>query len=74
MDVDQPAAVAVDEIGGEHAHEAGEHHQIGVRGVDGLRQRGVESRAVGIGAMIDDGGRDALRCAMRRARAARARC
>ena len=60
MDIDQPAAVTVDEVFGEHAHETGKHDDIRTVCVDGLGQRGVEIGALLVLAVIDNGGGDAV--------------
>ena len=45
----------------EHAHEPGEHDQVGRMGVDALGERLVEAGAVGVGLVVDDRGGDAVR-------------
>ena len=58
MHVDDPSRMAPHEIGTEHAHEAGEHDQIGLGGLDRSGKRVVERVARALRQVIDDGGRD----------------
>jgi hypothetical protein len=59
MDVQHPALVATDEAGGQDAHETGEADYVGPGGVDLAGKVGLESLAVGIGAVVEGGGGDA---------------
>ena len=61
MDVEQPLAVARDERRREHAHEAGERHQARREALDLGGERGIESFACGMAAVLDHAGRDAAR-------------
>jgi len=61
VDVQQPAGVARDELGRQDAHEAGQHHQVGLVPVDLLGQRGVEGGAIGMRAVVQTDRGDALR-------------
>ena len=60
VDVEEAAGVAGDEGVGEHAHEAGQHHQVGAVGVDGIGQGRVEGLAAGVGLVVNHLGDDAL--------------
>src|SRR5690348_1297477 len=56
MDVDQAAAITVDEVRGQYTHESRQYHEVGFGSVYGLRQCGIEVRALRVVAMIDDCG------------------
>ncbi|MNN34263.1 hypothetical protein D3C81_1480630 [compost metagenome] len=60
VDIQQPARIAVDKTRRQDAHEAGQHHQVGRMGIDGLGHRGVKRGAVGELAMVDHAGGNAL--------------
>ena len=71
MHIQHAPGVAVDETGCQHAHETGEHHQIGREAVDLLGQLGVEAVAIGKLAVVDHRRGNAVRRRERKARGIR---
>lgn len=61
VDVEQPASKGLAEWGGENAHEAGEHDEVGRMGLDGLGQCVIESLTRRKSLVIDDLGMNASR-------------
>ncbi len=66
VDVEHPSLVTGHEVSGQHAHEAGQHHQISLAGIDGSGERRFECRAIRLArdaevVAIHHGGSDAQR-------------
>lgn len=61
MDVDQSAVIARHKPRREDAHESGQRDKIGMESVDKVGKRGIETVAIRIVAVLDDGGRNAMR-------------
>ena len=52
--VEQTPGVMAHETVGEHTHEAGQHDEIGLMGVDGGGKRGIEGFAARVILVIDN--------------------
>ena len=61
VDIDQLAAIARHKICGEDAHETRQHHKVWMEIIDELGKRSIETVAIRVVAMLDDGGRNSMR-------------
>jgi hypothetical protein len=60
MDIDESAVIPGHKTCSQDAHETRKCHKVGIKRIDCQCQRGIETFAIGMVAMIDDNSRNAV--------------